>query len=480
VKHWSYFLGGKWEKGKRVKTIYSPYKNIPVGEVGWADADILNEAIEKAHNSFPVTSTLPTYKRKEILTQIARGIKKRKEEFARIIAQEAGKPIQYSRGEVARAIATFNIAAEETDNLTGEIIPLDVTPAGEGRIGVVQYFPIGVAGAITPFNFPLNLVAHKLAPAIAAGNPIVLKPSSSTPITAILLAEVIAETSLPSASISIIPCDASDSYPLINNKAIKILTFTGSAEVGWQLKQKAWEKRVTLELGGNAAVIVDSGDNLDYIIEQCVKGSFAYSGQICISIQRIYVKKELFSEFLHKFLQKTAILTLGDPLEETTDIGPMINQASVEKVMLWLKEATQKGAKILIGGEASENFILPTVLTNTTPEMKVWSEEVFAPLVLIEPYTTFKEALELANKTSYGLQCGVFTSDIEKMYLAFQKLEVGGVIINDIPTFRVDNMPYGGVKRSGIGKEGVKYAIREMTEMKLMVVNLSYFKGEKI
>jgi glyceraldehyde-3-phosphate dehydrogenase (NADP+) len=397
-----------------------------------------------------------------------------RQELAETIVSEAGKPITYAEGEVDRCILTFSIAEEEAKRIGGEVIPLDITAAAAGRTGITRRFPIGPIAAITPFNFPLNLVAHKVAPALAAGNTVVVRPASQTPFSSLILGRICMEAGVPKGAINVVPSPVAVAQKLLTDERIKKISFTGSDEVGWGLKDKCGKKKITLELGGNAAVIVHSDCDLDFAAERIAVGSFAYAGQICISIQRIYVEEAIFAVFKKRFLRAIKEkIGVGDPRKRTTVVGPMIDAASADRVMEWIQEAKDGGAKVPCGGKRKRNVIQPTVLTNVDPRMKISCREAFGPVVTLDAYRDFEEALNRVNDSVYGLQAGVFTRDIRRIHSAFCELDVGGVIINDYPTFRVDNMPYGGVKNSGMGREGVKYAIEEMTELKLLVLNLS-------
>ena len=350
-------------------------------------------------------------------------------------------------------------------------MPLDITPAAGDRLGVIRRFPRGPIAGISPFNFPLNLVCHKVAPALASGNTISVKPASATPLSALLLGEILLEAGALPGSYNVIPCSARLAEPLVTDPRLKMVTFTGSAEVGWGIKSKAEKKMVCLELGGNAATMVEPDADMDFAVQRCILGGYAYAGQICISIQRIYVHEKVFDEFTDAFVKGVEVLHVGDPLLEETDVGPMIDEASAVQTEEWIKEAVSQGAKTLTGGQRNGTMVQPAVLVNVPRDAKVSWEEVFAPVVVLDSYKTFEEAMEKVNDSKFGLQAGVFTKDIEKAFKAFNGIDVGGVVVNDIPTFRVDHMPYGGVKDSGFGREGVKYAIEEMTEIKIMVVN---------
>ncbi len=434
------------------------------------DNDIEN-AIQSAHNAFRISRKLPAYKRKEILQKVATALLDQKEELSKLISIETGKPIKLSRIEIDRAINTFQFAAEEVDKLTGEVLNLDVTAQSENRFGITKRFPVGPVLAITPFNFPINLAAHKIAPAIAAGNTVIFKPATAAMVTGNKLANIINEASDLPGLINSINCSGSSLEKFLSDERIKKISFTGSCEIGWRIKQLAIKQKVTLELGGNAGAMVDRDADLDFAIPRLVSGSFAHSGQICISVQRIFVHKEIFNEFLNKFLEETSKVKCGDPLDENVIVGPMITENDAKRIEEWVDEAQKQGAKILIGGKRKGEFYKPTVLTNTTPDMKVNALEVFAPVVTIEPVDSFEEGINQINNSKYGLQAGIFTNNLKNALYAFENVEVGGLMINDYPTFRVDNMPYGGIKESGLGREGIRYAIEEMTELKLAVFN---------
>jgi acyl-CoA reductase-like NAD-dependent aldehyde dehydrogenase len=466
-----FYLGGEWVSSSKSSEVLDPYHKKPIASVSLASKSQVAEAISQTVSAFQKTRKLDSFTRSEILQQIAAGIADRKEEFARTIASEAGKPITDARTEVGRAIFTFQTASEEAKRLGGEVIPLDLLKGFEKRFGMTRRFPIGPILAITPFNFPINLVAHKAAPAIAAGNTLLLKPAPQTPLTALLLAEVISKTALPPGAINVIPCEVDDIQQAVLDDRIKMLTFTGSGKVGWRLKEICRKKKVVLELGGNAAVIIHDDADMEYAAARCVTGGFTYAGQSCISVQRIYVHQKVYDLFLSRLVEKVKGLRTGDPLLESTQVGPLIDHTALGRTENWVAEAVKGGARCLTGGKAEGSVFLPTVLTGTTPEMKVNCEEVFAPLVTVEPYQEFDQALQAINQSSYGLQMGIFTQDIRKIFKAYEECEVGGILVNDIPTFRIDHMPYGGVKDSGLGREGVKYAIEEMTELKLLSFN---------
>jgi glyceraldehyde-3-phosphate dehydrogenase (NADP+) len=388
------------------------------------------------------------------------------------MAQEAGKPIKAARTEVERAIFTFNVAAEESTRIYGEYLPLDWQEFTAGRWGIVRRFPLGPIAGITPFNFPLNLVAHKVAPAIAAGCPLVLKPAPQTPLTALLLAEAVQQAGWPDGGLNVLPLSNDDAGLLVTDERIKLISFTGSAAVGWQIKKNCGKKKVVLELGGNAGVIVHSDADLAYAADRCVAGGFAYAGQTCISVQRILVERTAFAKFTDLLLEGVKKLKIGDPLDDSTDLGPLIRESDAVRASDWIQEAVRGGARLLCGGQRRGPVLDPTVLTGTRPEMKVNCQEIFAPVVTVEPYDDFNQALKQINNSPYGLQAGLFTRDAKLIFNAYEELEVGGLIAGDVPAFRIDHMPYGGVKDSGLGREGLRYAIEEMTEPKLLVMNL--------
>ncbi len=466
-----YFLAGEWRAGAPY-TIACPYDGAPVGIVHRAGPEQLEQAIHAAVEAFETTRRLPGYKRAAALRTISASIASQAEDLARTLALEAGKPIKQARLEVSRAIQTFATAAEEATRMRDAFLRLDSVPPGEGRQGILKRFPVGPIAAITPFNFPLNLVAHKLAPAIAAGCPVVLKPASQTPISALRLAAIIAESGWPPAALSVLPLSSDDAAPLVEDERFKLLTFTGSPAVGWDMKRRAGRKKVTLELGGNAGVIVHSDADLAYAAERCVVGGYSYAGQSCISVQRIFVHEPVYEEFMDHFVPRVRALKVGHPLDEATDLGSLISASDGTRVAAWLDEARAAGAECLVGGEVRGGVVQPTVVVKAGPELRVNRQEIFAPVVTVQTYGAFDDALRAVNDSIYGLQAGLFTRDVRHIFQAFETLEVGGVIIDDVPTWRVDPMPYGGVKQSGFGREGLKYAIEELTEPKLLVLSL--------
>jgi acyl-CoA reductase-like NAD-dependent aldehyde dehydrogenase len=472
TRSFGFFLNGDWITHGREAVVTSPYDRSVVAVVCEADRDDVEVAIESAVQAFAVTRKLPSHQRAAILRKITEGITARREEFARTICQEAGKPIRTARIEVDRAINTFQIAAEESTRIYGEYIPLDSLESTAGRWGLVRRFPLGPVFGITPFNFPLNLVAHKVAPAIAAGCPIILKPAPQTPVSSLLLAEIVHESGWPEGAFAVMPLSNENASLLVGDDRIKLLTFTGSAAVGWQLKSQAGKKRVTLELGGNAGVIVHSDTDLQHAAQRCVAGGFSYAGQTCISVQRILVHRPAFDKFTDLLMQGVRKLKVGDPRDESTDVPPLIREQDAIRVTEWIEEATKGGAKLLCGGKRNGSVVEPAVLTGTLPNMRVNCAEIFGPVVTVEPYNEFRDALFQLNDSPYGLQAGVLTRDAVLIQMAFEELEVGGVIVGDVPSFRLDQMPYGGVKDSGLGREGLRYSIEDMTERKLLVMAL--------
>ena len=467
-----FLVDGKWVEDGDVIDIKAPYDGAIVGRVFQGRRPHAEAAIAAAVKAFGTTRRLPAFERQRVLRRVAEGIAKRKEEFSRTLCQEAGKPIKAARTEVERAIFTFSVAAEESTRIYGEYLPLDWQEYTAGRWGIVKRFPLGPIAGITPFNFPLNLVAHKVAPAIAAGCPMVLKPAPQTPLSSLLMAELVQQAGWPDGGLNVVPLSNDDAGQLVTDDRIKMISFTGSAAVGWQIKKNSGKKKVILELGGNAGVIIHNDADIEYAAERCVAGAFGYAGQTCISVQRILVQQSVYGKFTDLFLAGVKSLQTGDPLDESTDVGPLIRETDAQRTADWIHEAMRGGARVLCGGNRKGSIVEPTVLTGTKPEMKVNCQEIFGPVVTVEPYAEFDEALRQINSSAYGLQAGLFTRDAKRMFQAFEELEVGGLLAGDVPTFRIDHMPYGGVKDSGIGREGLRYAIEEMTEPKLMVMNL--------
>lgn len=465
------FVGGEFVSTSASLEVINPFTGECFAKTFLAGQKELEKAILAAKAVEQEMKSMPVFKKFESLLKISNELKKKRKYLAEILSLESGKPIRYALGEIDRAAQAFLVAAEESKRLPGEYLSLDWTSAGEGKEGWVKYFPVGLVAGIAPFNFPLNLAVHKIAPALAAGNPIILKPSRSTPLSVLELAKIISGTSFPKGAVSILPMDRSAGNQLVTDARFKLLSFTGSPAVGWKMKSDAGRKKVILELGGNAGVIVTESSDLDLAVKKCLVGGYAYSGQVCIHVQRIYVHDSVFKEFSAKFTKEVQNLKIGNPLFPDTDVSVMIDQNNADRVEEWVEEAVKGGARVLAGGNKKDTYFEPTLLTATHKEMKVCSLEVFGPVVTLEKYQSFSQALEFINDSRYGLQAGVFTNSIEEMNQAFYELDVGSVIINDVPTFRVDHMPYGGVKDSGLGREGLKYTIMEMMEPKLLVKN---------
>ena len=466
-----YFLAGEPVYPNDDLIVTNKYTGAPATRVAKADRAAVERAIAAAAEAFARTRRMPAYRRQEVLYRVVAAVEQRREELAQALTIEAGKPIKDARGEVTRLIDTFRIAAEEAVRIAGEYMPLDISPRAEGYEGIVRRFPIGPCAFITPFNFPLNLAAHKIAPAIAVGCPWVLKPASATPVTSIMLGEILAATDLPKGAFSVLPCSADDAEPLITDDRVKKLSFTGSPAVGWALKARAGKKRVTLELGGNAACIVDRDADLDFAAERITIGTFYQSGQSCISVQRLIIHKDVYEPLKRRLVERAATLKVGDPSDEDTFIGPIISEADAQRIEQWIKDGVAAGARLLCGGTRNGVLVEPTYLENVDPRQSVSCREVFGPVAVLQPFESFKEAVAVANNSDFGLQAGVFTKNIDHAFYAYNELVVGGVVINDVPSMRVDSMPYGGVKDSGFGREGVRFAMQDMSELKLLVLN---------
>jgi len=468
----AFLVDGKWVEDGEMLEVKAPYDGAVVGRIFQGNRQHAEAAIAAAVKAFGTTRRLPAFERQRVLRRVSEGIAQRKEEFSRTLCQEAGKPIKNARTEVERAIFTFTVAAEESTRIYGEYLPLDWQEYTAGRWGIVRRFPLGPIAGITPFNFPLNLVAHKVAPAIAAGCPMVLKPAPQTPLCSLLLAEVVQQAGWPDGALNVLPLSNENASVLVADDRLKMISFTGSTAVGWQIKKNSGKKKVVLELGGNAGVIVHSDSDVAYAAERCVAGGFGYAGQTCISVQRILVEHSVYGKFTDALLLGVKELKTGDPLEETTDVGPLIRESDAVRATEWVQEAVRGGARLLCGGARHGSIMEPTVLTGTKHDMKVNCQEIFAPVVSVEPYNDFNDAVREINHSAYGLQAGIFTRDAKLMFQAYEELEVGGLVAGDVPSFRIDHMPYGGIKDSGLGREGLRYAIEEMTEPKLMVMNL--------
>jgi glyceraldehyde-3-phosphate dehydrogenase (NADP+) len=471
VKPHPIFLAGRWVDSPDLLEVSNPARpDEPAGATYQATPEQYEEAVQACVRAFDVTRTMPAYERGAILRAISAGIKERREEIGMLMTLESGKPIRDALVEVDRAVLTFRLGAEEAERITGEVIPLDLMPASKGRLGVTRRFPLGPIAAISPFNFPLNLAAHKLAPAIAAGNSIVLKPPSKDPLTMLTVAEIVEKAGVPEGAVSILPMSRSLGDRMVEDERFKLLTFTGSPSVGWRMKERAGKKRVVLELGGNAGVIVDQSADLDWAIKRSLVGAFSYAGQVCISVQRMFIHRSIYDAFLERFVEGTRGIITGDPADAETQLGPMVDEQQAARTESWVREAEELGGRVLTGGRAEGAFFPPTVLVDTPATAQACSNEAFAPLVVAFPFDDFDQAIRQVNDSFYGLQTGVFTNDLGNAWRAFNELEVGGVIVNDVPTYRIDHMPYGGVKDSGLGREGLRWSIEDMTELRLMVV----------
>jgi acyl-CoA reductase-like NAD-dependent aldehyde dehydrogenase len=464
-------IGGEWiETGDWIE-VRSPYSGEVVGRVPKAGAAEARRAVDAAEQA--MAEPLPAHKRAEILVRVAGYLGKRHDEAAQTISAEAGKPMKAARVEAARAMSTYTFAAVEARKLAGDMVPMDASQAGVGKLAFTLRRPIGVVGAISPFNFPLNLVAHKIAPALAAGCAVVLKPASQTPLSALLLAELEQEAGLPPGWLNVLTGPAAEiGDVLVEDERVKLITFTGSSGIGWGLRERAARKKVALELGNATPVIVEADADLDEAATKLAANAFAFAGQSCISVQRVYVQRDAYDGFLERFLPLVQALRAGDPSDEDTDVGPVIDDDARERILEWIEEARTLGADVLVGGEADGSVIRPTVIAGAPPDAKVSCEEVFGPVVTVSAYDAFDEAVELANGTRFGLQAGIFTADVRRALDAAQRLDFGGVTVNEAPTFRADQMPYGGVKDSGTTREGPAYAVREMTEERVVVLQL--------
>ncbi len=471
------YIGGKWADTAAALQVRNPFTGDEIARVSLGDESTLDYAITAAHAAFPVARATPAHQRAELLLRIARGIETKRDEFVRTIVGEAGKPITSAEAEVARAISTFTCAAEEArrwNGASGEVLALDAISAGDGHIGISRRFPIGVIGAITPFNFPLNLVAHKVAPCLASGNTMVVKPAAKTPLTALLLAEVLAEAATPAGQVNFVTCSNEHAARLVTDERVAMISFTGSPDVGWKLKTLAGKKRVCLELGGNAGVIVHTDADLAAAVPLIATGGFSYAGQSCISVQRIFVQEEIYDDFKKRLTaQIREKVKTGDPRDRATVVGPMITADALAKTRALIASAVKAGGRIVRGGEANGQCLEATVLEDVPLSHEACTGEFFAPVVTLHRYGAFDDALHLVNDSRFGLQAGIFTNDIRRALHAFEVLDVGGVLINQVPTWRVENMPYGGIKDSGFGREGIRYAMEEMTEIKSLIIRQS-------
>jgi glyceraldehyde-3-phosphate dehydrogenase (NADP+) len=466
-----FLLAGESRNGGDAVEIRSPYTGEPIGRAALAGPRDVAAALDAAVAAAPAAAALPSHARAAALDRIAAGVAGRREEMARLLAAEAGKPLGLARTEIDRTIFVFRQGAQEATRLGGEVIPMDLQAHGERRWGITRRFPLSPISAIIPFNFPVLLAAHKLAPAMACGATMVLKPPPQDPLSTLMLAEIVRQCGYPAGALSILLCTNDDAAPLIDDPRVRMITFTGSARAGWEIRRRAFAKRVTLELGGNAAVIVEPDADLDHAVRRCVAGGYLYAGQSCISTQRILVHQSVYARFSERFVAAVGALRTGDPMADTTDVGPMIDRANAERAAAWMSEAVAAGARIAVGGRRQGAVIEPAVLLDTTPDMRVNCEEIFAPVTTVRSYADFDGAIDAVNDSPYGLQTGLFTNDMRRILQAFERLDVGGIVVNDVPGYRVDHAPYGGVKASGQGREGVRYAIEDMTELRLLVLN---------
>ena len=474
MKETKLWINGKWKQTNNTYELKAPYTGEVIAKVSKATVQDVEQAIEGAHAAFIKFKAVPAYERAEILYKVVEILRKRKNEFASLLADEAGKPLKAGLVELERTIATYQFSAEAAKQSMGETVPMDAAPGITNRIGFTKRVPLGVVSAITPFNFPFNLVAHKLGPALAVGNAVVLKPATQTPLSALAMAEIFKEAGLPDGMLQIVTGSGEElSDTLVTHPLVKKVSFTGSGKVGLSIKEKIGLRKVTLELGSNAALIVEPSTPIEKMIDRAVSGAFGFAGQLCISLQRIYVHASIYDTFVEQFIAATKKLKVGDPHDATTDVSAMINPNEVKRIKSWIDEAVKQGAVVATGGEFTERTCAPTVMTNVSQTMKIVCEETFAPIVSIVSYETIFDAIRLVNDSTLGLNAGIYTNVLTDALLAADEMEAGAVIINDIPTFRTDNMPYGGVKMSGYGREGIKYAVEEMTDLKFISINTS-------
>lgn len=465
-------INGQWVMKEETIAIQSPYTKETIAELSKGTATDVQQAIHAAQEAVPAMQQLTARQRATYLMQLVDILKEKAEEGATIIATESAKPLQYARGEMARTIETYEFAAEEAKRQTGELIPMDASASGDGRFAYTLREPIGIVGAITPFNFPQNLVAHKVGPALATGNVVLLKPATQTALSALFLAECLLETDFPKAAVQVITGSGKEiGDAFVEAEELAMITFTGSPKVGMSLKERAGLKKVTLELGSNSGLLIDENVDIDALMPRLLMGAFSNQGQVCISVQRLYVHESIMDDLMPKLIDEVEQLKVGNPLDEDTDVSALITPDDTERVLNWIAEAEEKGATVLTGGEVKEGVLMPTILDHPLPNTKIMCEEVFGPVLSVHSISSIDEGIAAINDSQFGLQAGIFTKDIATAFRASKLLEVGGVMINDVPTYRVDQMPYGGVKHSGTGREGVKYAMEEMTEMKLVVWN---------
>jgi len=466
-----FLVGKEWRSSSEKVPNKNPYTGKVIADICQAQKQDMEDAITCAVEAYEQTKRMPSYKRAEILADIAARLKKVRKEIALTMAEESAKPISQTLVEVDRAVLTFTIAAEEAKRIYGETIPLDLASHSERRWSLTRRFPIGPISGISPFNFPLNLIAHKIAPCLASGNTMVLKPPPQAPLTGLWLAQIVLDAGAPAGSFNVVPCQVEVAQQLATDVRFKMLSFTGSPKVGWELKSKAGKKKVLLELGGNAGVIVDRSANLDFAVKRIVFGAYANAGQICIKVQRMFIHEDIYDDYLLRFKEAMKELVVGDPLENETVVSSLIDKAATDRVESWIEEAKKGGATILHGGKRKGSIIEPTLISNTLPDMKVYCEEVFGPVATIHRYRDIQEAIDGVNDSDFGLQSGIFSNDFRNIFYAYDQIDAGGVIVNDFPTYRIDNMPYGGIKNSGHGREGVRFTMEEMTELKLLAFN---------
>lgn len=471
TRHYPFYCAGEWRTSDNTLEVCNPYDDSVVGVTSFATDCDLDHAITAAEEAFQITKTMPAYERAGALEKLATLLDERQEDVALLIARESGKPLRDARTEVMRGVFTLVNASEEAKRIGGEMIPLDLLPSSKGRFGITRKVPIGPIAGISPFNFPLNLALHKIAPAIASGNTIVLKPPTHDPLTMLTFAEMIDQVGLPKGAVSIMPMDRQVGDRLVTDDRFKMLSFTGSPDVGWAMKSRSGKKKVVLELGGNAGVVIDRDADIDLAVSRVRIGAYAYAGQVCISVQRVYVHKEVYEEFCEKLVAAVATIKVGDPTDPDTELGPMIDEKATRRIDEWVRTAVAEGGRVLTGGNARGRFYEPTVIVDAQRESFVCSREAFAPIVTVFPGDDWGSMLDKINDSVFGLQAGIFTMNFEHVMQAYERLDVGGVIVNDIPAYRIDHMPYGGVKDSGLSREGLRYAIEDMTETRLMVVN---------
>ena len=468
------WIGGEWIATPRNVPVLNPATGERIAEAPIGGREHLEAALAAAQTAFKRTRLSPAFERADLLLRVAHELERRQTEFVETLLMEAGKPIALAEAEVSRAISTFTAAGEESRRMAGEMIPMDAFSTGKGYLGMTRRFPIGCIYALTPFNFPLNLIAHKVAPCLATGNVMIVKPAPKTPLTALLLGEVLQTAGVVPGQMNIVPCANEDAGHLVGDPRVAMVSFTGSPAVGWRLKERCGRQKITLELGGNAAVVVHEDADLARVVSAIASGGFDYAGQSCISVQRVLVHRPVYEAFRSSFLAHIAAhVRAGDPRDRSNVAGPMIDPAALERVLGWIRLAVSGGATLLTGGTAHGPYLDPTVLENVTADMEVCSREVFAPLVVLQSYERFEDALAMVNDSDFGLQAGVFTQDVQRAFQAFETLEVGAVLINTVPTFRVEQMPYGGVKQSGFGREGIRYAMEDMTEIRSLILKLS-------